>query len=178
MTEIIIALLLSLAAASGWIGSLLGLPGNWLVVLLAVGCWWLPDPGSRLAISTAALGAIVIFALIGEALEFFAGVVGVQRLGGGRRSALLALIGSIAGAIIGFGLGSGVPVLGNVIASVVGSALGALVGSIAGERSLGQPWEHSLQVGSAAFWGRIVGTLVKVMCGTCAAAIFLTALWF
>lgn len=178
MSQILISLSLSCLAALGWFGSLLGLPGNWLIVILGVCCWWLPDPESRLAVSDMALGAMIFFAVIGEVLEFFAGALGVQRLGGSTRSAILALVGSLVGAVCGFALGSGVPVIGNVIVSVAGSALGACVGSIAGERSLGQPWEHSLQVGSAAFWGRVLGTLAKAFCGTFVVAIFLTALWF
>ena len=178
MTQILISLLLSCPALAGWFASLLGLPGNWLIVVLGVCCWWLPEPGSRMAIGDLSLVAIVAIALIGEALEFFAGALGVQRLGGGTRSAVLALVGSLIGAVGGFMLGSGVPVVGNVIASLVGSALGACVGSIIGERSLGQAWEHSLQVGGAAFWGRILGTIAQALCGTLVAAIFLTALWF
>lgn len=178
MTQILISLSLSVMAVASWCGSLLGLPGNWVIVLLGVGCWWFPEPGSKVVVGGLALLAMFAFALLGEALEFFAGALGVQRIGGSTRSATLALVGSLIGAICGFALGSGVPVIGNVIVSLAGSALGACVGSIVGERSLGQPWEHSLQVGSAAFWGRILGTMAKAFCGTFVAAIFLTALWF
>lgn len=178
LTEVLIAIFLTLIAAGGWFASLLGLPGNWAIVVLGALCWWLPEPSTRLAVGGAALAWMTVFALVGEALEFFAGALGVQRLGGGKRSAALALMGSIVGAIAGFALGSGVPVIGNVIASLVGSALGALAGSVVGERWLGRPWEHSLQVGSAAFYGRLLGTLAKAMCGAVVVSIFLIAIWF
>ena len=178
MTQVLISLALSMAALLGWFGSLLGLPGNWLIVVLGMCCWWLADKDSTLYISNTSLAFMVGFALLGEAFEFLAGALGVQRLGGRPRSAVLALIGSLIGAICGFALGSGVPIVGNVIVSLAGSALGACVGSVIGERSLGQPWERSLQIGSAAFWGRILGTIAKAFCGTFVAAIFLVALWF
>jgi uncharacterized protein len=177
MPEPLTAFLLSCATVVAWAVGILGLPGNWIIVGIAGACWWLVEPSSRLAVSTAVLVTLILFAVVGELIEFAAGALGVQRLGGSRRSTWLALLGSIMGAIVGFVVGSGVPIIGNVIASVVGSALGAFVGSIYGERSLGKPWEHSLQVGSAAFFGRVLGTAAKMFCGTVIALIFLAALW-
>lgn len=177
MTEPVIAALLTCAALLAWAVGILGLPGNWLIVCIAGACWWLAEPDSPLAISTAVLAALIIVALLGELIEFAAGALGVQRLGGSRKSTWLALLGSVIGAIGGFVVGSGVPVIGNVLASVAGSALGAFVGSIYGERSLGRPWEHSLQVGSAAFVGRVLGTAAKIFCGTVIVVLFLAALW-
>jgi len=178
MSDTVTAILLTGGALVGWGASLLGLPGNWLIVILGICCWWWPDPASTLAVGEWALIAMLLFAILGEVLEFFAGALGVKKVGGSTRSTVLAVVGSVVGGLAGFFVGSGVPVIGNVVASLAGSALGAWIGSIAGERSLGQPWEHSLQVGGAAFWGRLFGTLAKAFCGTCVAAIFLAALWF
>lgn len=177
MNEFTIAILLSILAAISWLASVVGLPGNWVVVLMGAGCWWWAEPGSKLVVSTAALLVMLAFAALGEVLEFAAGAFGARRLGGSPRSAVLAVVGSIIGAIAGLFIGSGIPIIGNVVASLVGSALGACLGSIAGERSIGKSWEHSVQVGGAALWGRLLGTLGKTFCGTMVVAIFLTALW-
>lgn len=177
MTQLIIAISLSVMAAIAWLASIVGLPGNWVVVIMGAGAWWLAEPGTRLAVGSGALAAMLVFALVGEILEFAAGAFGARRLGGSPRSAVLAVVGSILGAIIGLLIGSGVPVIGNVIASLAGSAFGACAGSILGERSLGKSWEHSVQVGGAALWGRLLGTLGKTFCGTMVVAIFLAAIW-
>lgn len=178
MTELTIAISLSILAAISWLASVLGLPGNWVVVLMGAGCWWWAEPGSKIAISAASLAVMLAFATLGEILEFAAGAFGARRLGGSPRSAVLAVVGSIIGAIVGLIIGSGIPVIGNVVASLAGSALGACIGSIVGERSIGKSWEHSVQIGGAALWGRLLGTLGKTFCGTMVVAIFLAALWF
>ena len=178
MWEILLVILVSILAVSGWAAGVLGLPGNWIVVALAVGCWGVAHQGSMLAIGTWAMSSLVILAAVGELFEFLAGALGVKKLGGSNRSTWFALVGSMAGALLGFVFGSGVPVIGNIIASVLGSALGALIGTIYGERTDGKEWEHSLQVGSAAFIGRILGTLGKLALGTAMLVIFLAALWF
>jgi uncharacterized protein YqgC (DUF456 family) len=79
--------------------------------------------------------------------------------------------------VIGLFVGSPVPVIGNVIASLLMGALGASVGAIVGERWAGKDWQLSFDIGSAAFWGRILGTIGKAVCGTVAAAVFLLAIW-
>lgn len=178
MTELTIAISLSILAAISWLASVVGLPGNWAVVLMGAGCWWWGEPRQWITVGTAALVAMLGFAVFGEILEFAAGALGARRLGGSSRSAVLAVVGSIIGAVIGMLVGSGIPVIGNVIASLAGSAFGACVGSIVGERSIGKSWEHSVQVGGAALWGRVLGTLGKTFCGTMVVAIFLAALWF
>ncbi len=177
MLDFLLASLISLLAVVGWAVGILGLPGNWIMVALAVGCWGLAAPSSIVAITYVPLVSLVILAAVGEVFEFLAGALGVKKLGGSNRSTWFALLGSIGGALAGFVLGSGVPVVGNVIASVLGSAAGALVGTVYGERTEGKEWEHSLQVGSAAFIGRILGTLGKLALGTAMLVIFLAAIW-
>ena len=178
MLQILLVILVSILAISGWAAGILGLPGNWVMVALAVGCWGLAQPDSLLAIGMWSMVSLVVLAALGELFEFLAGALGVKKLGGSNRSTWFALLGSMAGAMLGFVFGSGIPVVGNIIASVLGSALGALIGTIYGERTDGKEWEHSLQVGSAAFIGRILGTLGKLALGTAMLVIFLAAIWF
>lgn len=177
MLDVTIAILLSLIAIGGWMANILGLPGNWVIVATAIGCaWWVPDTrfwnlGWYLA------AAILAVALIGEALEFAASAVGASRLGGSKRGVVLSIIGSIAGAIVGLSLGSVVPIVGNIIASLLLGAAGAFVGAMLGERWAGKDWNASIEIGGAAFWGRLLGTVGKAVCGTAACGLFLAGLW-
>ena len=77
----------------------------------------------------------------------------------------LPIVGSLAGGILGVAVGLPIPVVGSVIAALLFAALGALLGGIVGERWHGQNWTDSLKVGHAAFWGRLTGTLGKVLVG-------------
>ncbi len=177
MLDITIALLLSLLAIGAWAANILGLPGNWVIVATAAGCfWWVPD--SRFwSLSVYMALAILVVAIIGEALEFAASAVGASRLGGSKRGVALSIVGSIIGAIVGLFFGSVVPIVGNVIASLLLGATGAFVGAMLGERWAGKDWNDSIEIGGAAFWGRLLGTVGKAVCGTAACGLFLAGLW-
>jgi uncharacterized protein YqgC (DUF456 family) len=177
MLDVAIAILLSLIAIGGWMANILGLPGNWVIVATAIGCaWWVPETrfwnlGWYLA------AAILVVALIGEALEFAASAVGASRLGGSKRGVVLSIVGSITGAILGLSVGSVVPIVGNIIASLLLGATGAFLGAMLGERWAGKDWNASIEIGGAAFWGRLLGTVGKAVCGTAACGLFLAGLW-
>ncbi len=173
---IVWAILLVAALAAGWVLTMLGMPGNWLIVVsAAIYAWAVPDT-SRLGISWQAVAVLAGLAVLGEILELVAGALGVSKAGGSRRSAVLALFGSIAGAIVGMFVGVPIPVVGSLVAAVLFAGLGALAGAMLGESWKGRSLDQSLQVGHAAFWGRIFGTLAKVLIGTVMAVIALVAL--
>ncbi len=177
MFDITIALLLSSVAVAAFAANILGLPGNWVIVAMAVGCyWWVPD-ARFWSLSIYMTLAILVVAAIGEALEYAAAAVGASRLGGSKRGIALSIIGSIVGAIVGLFFGSVVPVVGNVIASLLLGATGAFVGAMLGERWAGKDWNDSIEIGGAAFWGRLLGTVGKAVCGTAACGLFLAGLW-
>lgn len=178
-SEITLATCMTLLAIIGWTANILGLPGNWLVVSAAAFAWWWYSDGERLHVGLTALVAIVVVAALGELLEFMAGALGASRLGGSRRGTLLAIVGAIAGAITGlfFGALIPIPLLGPLIVSVLLGASGAFAGAVSGERWAGKDWGTSLQIGSAAFWGRLLGTVGKSVCGTAAAGLLIMASW-
>ena len=159
-TTLILVLLVS------WVLTLIGLPGNWLM-LLAVACYavWGPAEG-RLDVTWRAAIALLVLALIGELLEFLAGALGTKQAGGSNRSAALSIAGSVIGAIAGAIIGLPIPVIGPVVAAVLFAAIGALIGGLAGERWIGRDWSESVEVGKAAFRGRLLGTLAKLAVGT------------
>ena len=180
MLEISIGIILTLLALLSWAGSLLGMPGNWVIVLMAAGSLLMLDPGAASYVGWVPLIGIVLVAGLGELLEFIAGALGASRLGGSKRGTAMSLVGSIAGAVAGLFMGSviPIPIVGSLIGSLTLGAAGAFGGAMVGERWAGKDWDTSIQIGSAAFWGRLLGTVAKAVCGTVACGIFLAAIWF
>lgn len=179
MIETLLIVLLTLLALGGWAANALGMPGNWGIVALAGICFWFSSEESRTNVALLSLVLIVCIAIVGEVLEFLASAMGASRVGGSRRGAILALLGSITGAIVGLVMGTAIPppIVGNVMASLLLGASGAFAGAIAGERWDGKEWEQSIQIGTAAFWGRLLGTVGKAVCGTIACGVFLLSIW-
>jgi uncharacterized protein YqgC (DUF456 family) len=152
---------LMFAVGLGWLLTLVAMPGNWLIVGTAAIYAWLGPQAGVAQLQWKTVGALVVLALIGEIVEFLAGVVGARRAGGSPRAALYSLIGSLVGAIGGATVGLPIPVVGSAIGAVVGGALGAFGGAAYAEHSLGEQMNQSMKVGRAAFWGRLIGTGAK-----------------
>lgn len=159
----------------GWTLSLLGLPGNWLMLVVAAGCAWF-IPGGTMDISWTAVLVISLLCIMGEIAEMLAGVWGTKRAGGSRRSTVFAMSGSFAGAILGGIVGLPIPFTGSAIGAIMGGCIGALIGAGLAELSLGESGAKSWQVGHAAFWGRLLGTGAKTLVATVIAAISIASL--
>lgn len=168
--------LLVLAYVAGWLLTLFGLPGTWLMVVCAAAYAWLVNADGRLATGWTTVLALLVLALVGELFETFFGAAGARQAGASRRAMLLAVVGSIAGAIVGAGAGLPIPVVGSVVGAILGAALGAFLGALAGEVWKGRALEHGWRVGEAAFKGRLVGTLAKLAVATVMLAVGLAAL--
>lgn len=179
MLDLSIAALFTLLAVLGWAANVLGLPGNWLIVILAFVGWLLLPESNRSYVAMAPTLAILVVAVIGEVLEFAASALGASRMGGTKRGTALAIMGSIVGAIVGLFSGTliPIPIVGSLIGSLLLGAGGAFAGAVLGELWAGKDWDASVQIGNAAFWGRLLGTVGKAVCGTIACAIFLAAIW-
>lgn len=163
--DIVWAVLLVIASVVSWLLNLVGLPGNWLIVLCG-GLYAQFGPAmGRTDIDFKIVITLAILALCGELIELGAGAVGTKKAGGSKRGAVLALIGSLIGGTLGLFVGSPIPVIGPIVAAVVFAGLGALAGAVLGERWKGRDLEESLRVGEAAFWSRLLGTLGKVLIG-------------
>jgi len=168
--------LLVAAIAGGWLLTLMGLPGNWLMVA-AVGlyAWLIPTTGSSQITWFTPL-AMSALAAVGELAELVAGVWGARRAGGSRRAAIFSLIGSLAGALLGATLGIPIPLVGSPVAALLGGALGALAGAAFAEQTLGESTRQSLRVGLAAFFGCLLGTGAKTVVATILAVVAIFAL--
>ncbi len=162
---VLLAVGLILACLISWLLNLIGLPGNWICVLLAALYAWLFPEGSRASIGYGVVLVCFGFALIGELIEFAAGAWGAQRAGASRRATLYSIIGSVGGAIAGAVIGIPIPLIGPILAAILFGGLGAAAGAMYGEWSEGRVWKENLSVGRATFWGRTFGTLGKFACG-------------
>jgi uncharacterized protein YqgC (DUF456 family) len=172
----LLVILLVGATVVGWALTLVGLPGNWLMVLAAAGYVWLGPTSGVMQITWITIAALAALAAGGEVAEFVASMWGARRAGGSRRAAVFALVGSLVGAVGGGIVGVPIPIVGPPIAAVIGGALGALVGAGMAESSRGERAGKSWQVGQAAFWGRLVGTGIKTLVSTIMAAVIVGAL--
>lgn len=148
-----------------WFTNLLGLPGNWLIVGAAALYAWLLPEESRAAIGWPTVGVMTGLAVLAEVAEFVASAAGVKKLGGSWTGAVFALMGSMFGAIAGIFVGLPIPIVGSLVAALLFGGLGALAGAVVGESLRGQSFDDSLRIGQAAFWGRLLGTLSKVLIG-------------
>lgn len=148
-----------------WFLTLFGLPGNWLILGVAsLFAYLVPNMGGR-GISWNVVAVLAGLALLGELLEFAAGAAGMAK-GGSKRGAVLAVIGSMIGGIAGAVVGIPIPLLGSLVGVLLFASLGAMAGAIAGERWKGSALGNSLEIGKAAFWGRLFGSLAKVIVGS------------
>ena len=153
------AILLVVVAFACWALNVIGLPGNWLIVALAATyAYFMPDE-RRLDISILSVVGLLALAVLGEAIEFLAGALGASKAGASKRGMALALVGSLMGGIAGIFVP--IPIIGPIVCA----SLGALAGAVLGEQWKGRDLDESLSIGQAAFWGRLIGTLGKILVG-------------
>ena len=174
MLALLSALLLVFVALLCWAVTWLGLPGNWLIVAAAAVDAALVPAGA--AIGWRVVVGLLALAALGEGLELSLGAAQTARAGGTRRTALLSLLGSLAGGILGLFVGLPVPLIGPLVAAVLMAGLGAMAGAVLGEVSAGRDLPQSFRVGRAAFVGRLLGTLGKVLVGAVMIAVIVVAI--
>ncbi len=177
LLAISISILLTVTASSCLALTVLGLPGNWLIVGTAAIAWWAISPESIAWMPRWSILVMLGLAMLGEAIEFAAGALGVGKLGGSKRAAALAVVGSLVGAIGGMFVGLPIPIVGSVIASLLLGGVGACAGAALGERWVGKDWDGSVRVGVAAFWGKLLGTFGKAICGAIMAGMLIFLAW-
>jgi len=147
-----------------WLLNLLGLPGNWLMIVAAtLLAWWqwdLHKSAGEQMFSAATLVIVLGLAAAGEVLEFLAGVLGAKAAGGTRRATWGALLGGLIGGVVGT-VAIPIPVLGTLIGACGGAALGATVMELSGGRRV----RPSVKAGVSAGLGRFLGTFAKMGLG-------------
>jgi|CXWL01.1.fsa_nt_gi uncharacterized protein YqgC (DUF456 family) len=132
-----------------------GLPGNWVLLVLAVAYAWITHFGR---VGWGTLGIMAGLALLAELLEFVAGLAWTARKGVTRRGTFGAFLGGLAGAV-----------LASSFAPPLGPMLGAFAGTFAGaalfEYSVEKKRAAALHAGRTAFVGRVLATGIKTLCG-------------
>ena len=139
------------------------LPGTWAMLGLAALLEYLDrlylPVGEQQTFGWWVLGGCLAIAVIGEIIEFVAGVVGAKKGGSSSRGMWGALIGGIAGVFIFTPLFFFIPIFGAFLGAVLGTFVGAAVGEM--------PVEHATIKGSmkpaiGATIGRVLGATSKV----------------
>lgn len=144
-----------LLATLAWASSVFSLPGNWIMLLLALFYGW--GEGFRAMRPWVLATGFVLFAAA-EVAEHLCGYLGARTFGGSRWSGLFALAGAIAGALLGAGFGYG---LGAIPGTVLGAFLGALASEFYRQRHAGR----AAMAGLGAALGRAVGLGAKLGSG-------------
>ncbi len=165
LMDFVWASLLLIILAVCWVLTLLGMPGNWFMIVAAAGYVFLVAAESPVAIGWTTVLVLLALAALGELLEFLAGALGVTKAGGSKRGAFLALVGSIAGGVAGLFVGLPIPIVGPLFGAVLMAGLGAFAGAVLGEQWKGRDFDESMKIGEAAFWGRLLGTVAKSAVG-------------
>jgi uncharacterized protein YqgC (DUF456 family) len=164
-----------LVLLASWVLTLLNLPGNWMIVLATAVYAILVPAKSPVAIGWKVVTILLVLAALGEVIELVSGAAGAKRAGGSKRGAALALAGSVVGGFLGILVGLPIPLLGPIFAALLFAGLGAMAGAIFGEVWAGKTVGTSWQVGRAAFFGRLTGTLGKMLVGAAMMAIVVAA---
>jgi len=167
------AVILLLVDTLGFFLVVLGLPGNWLMVIAAAGISWISRQSGPPLISNVVLLVLVGLALLGEVAELAAGAAGSRRAGGSWRGSAGALFLGTVGGIVGT-FAIPVPVIGSVLGACAGAFAGALAGELRGGRSLGD----AVTIGRGAFTSRFVGTVLKIAIGAVIWAVATAASFF
>jgi uncharacterized protein YqgC (DUF456 family) len=173
---VVFAMLLVAVLLASWMLTLLGMPGNWLMVAATATYVYFVPTESSAAIGWKVVVALLVLAVLGEVVELVTGAVGVAKAGGSRRGALMALAGSAIGSIVGIFVGLPIPLIGSIVAVVLFAGLGAMAGAILGETWAGRDANTSWRIAKLAFWGRLLGTLGKIILGAMMIAIVVAAI--
>jgi uncharacterized protein YqgC (DUF456 family) len=113
-------------------------------------------------VGTVTLVILGVLALVATLLDFIAGVLGAKRVGASRRALLGAAIGTVVGLFFG----------------IPGLLLGPFIGALVGELGAGGSISRATTVGVGAWFGFIVGTVVKLGVSFAMLGIFVLALVF
>jgi uncharacterized protein YqgC (DUF456 family) len=139
---------------------LLGLPGLWLMIGVALLYNWLAAP----VFGVGSLVVVALLALVAEVLEFTLSARYTRKYGGSPRAGWGAILGGFVGAFVGIP----VPVVGSVIGAFVGAFAGALILEITrAEATRGS----ATRVAWGALIGRVVAAGAKTGIGCAIAAI-------
>lgn len=161
-----IAMLAMLAV--GIILTLVGLPGNLFIVLVAVLYGWQED---FVHLTYGSLLTLAGLWLIGELVDFIAGIMGAKKEQASWKATTAAFFGALIGGIIGTGI---LPVIGTIIGSVIGGFLS----SYCVEYINANDKMKALQVAKGVVKGQLLGMLIKFVVAISMSMTIIYKLWF
>ncbi len=133
---------------------LFSLPGTWfMLITTALFAWWRWDEG---LFSGWTLIVVAVLALVGELIEFLAGMVGARKAGASWQASIVGLFGALVGAVAGTVVFP-VPIVGTIL----GTCLGAGLCVWAVEASRGEHPDRSMQSAVGAGMGKFLGIVGK-----------------
>jgi uncharacterized protein YqgC (DUF456 family) len=151
----------------GIILTLIGLPGNFLILIAAVIYGWQED------FSHLGYGWLLLLAGMwggGELIEFVAGIMGAKKQQASKWAMLAAFTGSLAGAAVGTSI---LPLIGTLL----GMVLGGFIASFAVEYLYTRDKLKAHQVATGAVKGQLTGIMIKLILAISMAAVILYRLW-
>ncbi len=150
--ELLINILFSIIILSGIVMTLIGLPGNVLIVIIGIAYGYYDG---FVHINYVMLASIIVAFIISEGIEFIAGVMGAKKEKASKRSMIAAFLGTILG-----GIG------GTFFLPIIGSIAGALVGAFAAtalaEYTKEKDKERAKRVAISVVKGQIFGMIIKL----------------
>ncbi|EIW19845.1 MULTISPECIES: DUF456 domain-containing protein [Pelosinus] len=150
-TGLIISILCVLFILAGVVMTIMGLPGNTLILLtgLAYGYY---DHFDRMDYAV----LVIVFGIfiIGEIIEFISGLIGAKKEKASKRAIFAPFIGTIVGGIGGTAV---LPIIG----SLLGALLGAFIVTVLAEYSKTKDLAQARKVAKSVVKGQIFGVIIK-----------------
>ncbi len=134
----------------------LGLPGNWVILGIALLKAFLSD---FQGLTLWWLLFLLALALIGEVIEFLLGVLVAKRYGASKWGMFGAFFGGLIGGVVG------TPLFFPGIGTMIGAFFGAFLGAFLCEYIYRMRSDASFQAGIGAFIGRILAIVLKLEIG-------------
>lgn len=136
----------------GFLLTVIGLPGNWLIFFTALGYGFYYDfTGFTVNLVLLLLGLL----LVGEIVEFIAGALGARKQKASTLATVAAFIGGITGAVAGTAV---LPIIG----SLLGAFAGAFGASYLAEYLITGNRDQSHRVAKSVLIGQVAGMVVKM----------------
>ena len=160
---IALVVLASIVALAGWVLSLAGISGSWLLLAAGIGADLAFDGRVDFIVSSIVFGVLCVAA---EVVEFLSGLLGAKTFGGSRWAQVGAFVGTLVGGIVGAGI---FPIVGTIIGAVLGGFAGSLTGEIVSSvRSKGgkQAVTSGMKAGLGAMLARVLSIAMKVVLST------------
>ena len=160
--QYVVAVVYLVLGAAGVVLVVFQLPGTWFQLAVA-GVIEFADrlylPAGTWTFDGRILLACLLLACIGEAIEFFAGVLGARQAGASRRGMIGSLIGGILGIFVFTPVFFFMPLFGALLGAILGTFLGAVIGELTADQAT---MKGAIRPALGATIGRVLGTMSKV----------------